>query len=281
LDNSGTPPYSFVKELVHIPKKTLQVVKLTMDQAEQNFYNRLKTTAKLDGDVPIPNALAFLTRLRQAAIHPWLLKTREEFNARIKSVANNPSQWRSSSKINYVVQDVRDTKPGGERDDEKSLIFSQFTRALDLLEIALQRDGWVSETRYQKNKERYANYPRYVRIDGKTTYEQRESAMKKLRDDPNVKLALLSLHATGVGLTLTSANNVYFLDLFFNPQVHAQAIDRAHRIGQDKVVKVKMVVIKDTVEDELLKLLDYKDAIFETTLKPVVIGKDRILKLLK
>jgi SNF2 family DNA or RNA helicase len=105
--------------------------------------------------------------------------------------------------------------------------------------------------------------------------------MRKLRNEPNVKLALLSLRAAGEGLNLISANNVYFLDLYFNPQVHAQAIDRTHRIGQEKVVKVKMIVINNTIEDEIRKLLNFKENLAKFTLKPPTISQDIVLKLLK
>lgn len=105
--------------------------------------------------------------------------------------------------------------------------------------------------------------------------------MEDLKREKNVKLALLSLHAAGVGLNLISANNVYFMDLFFNPQTHTQAIDRTHRIGQKKVVHVKTIVIQDTVEDQIMKLLDWKARISTSTLRPLNIGQDRILPLLK
>lgn len=293
---SGEKSYSFVRELVHIPEKRFTPITLGFTPKERAFYDQLQREG-LVGDVEITNPLVMLLRLRQAAIHPWLLLSQDKFEEKIERVyASGLDHWEPSSKMSYIVEDIRDTKPGRARGNEKSLIFSQFTRALEILELALQIDGWITESQYQeelamyrakyaKSRQppppfKYENTPRYVRIDGQTKYAQREEAMKSLREEPNVKLALLSLHATGVGLNLVSANNVYFMDLFFNPQVHAQAIDRTHRIGQDKIVNVKTVVVKDTIEAQLLKLLDYKQIIAEYTLKPFTISKDRILDLL-
>jgi len=301
---NGEPTYEFIRELVHIPEKQTQEIRLPFaSEWERQIYNRLVEEGMVK-DRDVGNSLVYLLRMRQAVIHPWLLEP-QKLRARIDRVIETRGEsWKPSTKITWLLRDLRETKRGGRRESEKSLVFSQYTGALDLVELALETDGanaderWLAEEVFQdewrKYKARYArvprdqrptfryrNNPRYVRIDGKSSYAEREQAMESLRTEPNVKLALLSLHATGVGLTLTSANNVYFLDLFFNPQVHLQAIDRTHRIGQDKVVQVKTLVIADTIEEKLLKLLDYKKGISEFTLKPVQIQVDRILSLLQ
>ena len=221
-----------------------------------------------------------MLRLRQAAVHPWLLDI-ETLEKNLEEVKSGKRKWETSTKFTKVRRDLHQTKKGGARQDEKSLVFSQFRRALDLIEVDLRKDGWVSERVYEGNPAKYKDRPRYVRIDGQTPFEQRKKAIKDFSTKPGVKLALLSLLATGVGLNLVSANNVYFLDLFFNPQVHKQAIDRTHRIGQQKNVKVHMIVIKDTIEDKISKLLEWKEGIASSTLKPVAISTDRILSLLK
>jgi len=295
---NGKKTYEFIRELVHIPQKQTEIIRLPFStQEEKDIYDRLVAEAKVK-EIDVPNVLVFLLRLRQAAIHPWLLEP-GRLRQRIQKVIETRGQtWKPSTKITWLLKDLRETKQDGRRADEKSLVFSQYTGALDLLELALQMDSrdpqkrWIPEDLYQRELRKYKsmprtgefkliNNPRYVRIDGKSSYADRERAMKSLRTEPNVKLALLSLHATGVGLNLTSANNVYFLDLFFNPQIHLQAIDRTHRIGQEKVVQVKTLVIDDTIEEKLLDLLDYKKAISEFTLKPVQIQLDRILSLLQ
>ena len=70
------------------------------------------------------------------------------------------------------------------------------------------------------------------------------------------------------------------MDLHFNPQVHAQAIDRAHRIGQEKPVNVEMIIVENTIEQKINDLLNYKDEISLATLRPSQVGYDQIYKLL-
>jgi SNF2 family DNA or RNA helicase len=83
-----------------------------------------------------------------------------------------------------------------------------------------------------------------------------------------------------VGLTLTAANKVYFMDLAFNPQVMAQAIDRTHRIGQERKVVVKQLVVSGTVEEKMLKLLQRKREIADVALSPPQITMDQVIYLL-
>jgi SNF2 family DNA or RNA helicase len=295
-DGEGQRMYEFVKELVHIPPKHIEDVRLDFTADEMVNYQNLKQKGKIGDTVINANPLVFLLRLRQMTIHPWMVLPQDKFQEKIKSVqsvqtveeANKKFVW--SAKLKYLLNDINTNLR--RNPNEKSLVFSQFTRALNLVELALRIQGWISESDYQNelrkynktNKRRpfeYENRLRYVRIDGSSSNEEREDAMRQLRNEPNVKLALLSLRAAGEGLNLISANNVYFLDLYFNPQVHAQAIDRTHRIGQEKVVKVKMIVINNTIEDEIRKLLNFKENLAKFTLKPPTISQDIVLKLLK
>jgi SNF2 family DNA or RNA helicase len=295
IDEKGENTYLFVRELVHIPEKRFEWIQLDLNERERKIYKSLeeegigaiekwvkeeeegKEDEEEEEKTFSDNPLVFLLRLRQAAIHPWLISP--TLQKKIDQVySTGGKNWISSSKFQYVSRDLAQTLDGRLRSDEKSLVFSQFTRALDLFEIELQTKGWARLSG-SKVKQQDEKKPKYVRIDGSSTRENREWAMRQLKENPKVKLALLSLHAAGVGLNLISANNVYFLDLFFNPQVHAQAIDRTHRIGQDKEVVVKTVTMNGTVEDKLMKMQDYKNRIFEHTLKPFTLSKDKILEL--
>jgi SNF2 family DNA or RNA helicase len=80
----------------------------------------------------------------------------------------------------------------------------------------------------------------------------------KFQNDPNVKLFLISLKAGGLGLNLTAAEYVFLLDPWWNPAVEAQAIDRAHRIGQTRRVFAYRLIAKDTVEEKVLQLQQTK-----------------------
>ena len=88
--------------------------------------------------------------------------------------------------------------------------------------------------------------------------KQREAVLHQFKTDRSATLLLISLKAGGVGLNLTSASVVYFLDLWFNPGVEQQAIDRVHRIGQTRTVRVKRFIIVDTVEERILEMQQRK-----------------------
>ena len=107
---------------------------------------------------------------------------------------------------------------------------------LDLIGAALRREPALSG---------------FVRLDGAMSAEQRQAALHKFREDPKVKVLLLSLRAGGVGLNLTAAQHVFLMDPWWNPAVEEQAIDRVHRIGQLHPVKVTRFVVRGTVEERI------------------------------
>ena len=94
----------------------------------------------------------------------------------------------------------------------------------------------------------------------------RESALEKLKRDPHTMVLLCSLKAGALGLNLTSASRIVLLDVWWNPAVEDQAIDRVHRIGQKREVLVYKITVKDTVEDRIVKLQDTKREIAKSAL---------------
>jgi SNF2 family DNA or RNA helicase len=91
-------------------------------------------------------------------------------------------------------------------------------------------------------------------MDNKT----REAQLEKFKNNSDCRVLLISLKCGSLGLNLTVANVVILLDIWWNPAIEDQAIDRVHRIGQDKPVKVYKFLIKDTVEDNIIRLQDKK-----------------------
>ncbi|MCZ7592268.1 MAG: SWF/SNF helicase family protein [Kiritimatiellae bacterium] len=118
-------------------------------------------------------------------------------------------------------------------------MFSQFTSFLSLLREQLDASGIV-----------------YEYLDGQTTDRQRR--VERFQSDPKCPLFLISLKAGGLGLNLTAAEYVFLLDPWWNPAVEAQAIDRAHRIGQTQKVMAYRLIAKDTVEEKVLALQESK-----------------------
>jgi len=86
------------------------------------------------------------------------------------------------------------------------------------------------------------------------TGREREDELERFKSDPNITVFLVSLRAGAYGLNLTCASQCVMLDPFWNPFVEMQAIDRIHRIGQVRPVKVHRIVIQNTVEDRILAL---------------------------
>ncbi|CAI0415341.1 unnamed protein product [Linum tenue] len=123
----------------------------------------------------------------------------------------------------------------------KTIIFSQWTGMLDLVEMALNQSCL-----------------QYRRLDGTMNLNVRDRAVKDFNTDPEVTVMLMSLKAGNLGLNMVAACHVILLDLWWNPSTEDQAIDRAHRIGQTRPVTVTRLTIKDTVEDRILALQDEK-----------------------
>ncbi|KAL7586262.1 hypothetical protein Lser_V15G36865 [Lactuca serriola] len=123
----------------------------------------------------------------------------------------------------------------------KAIIFSQWTRMLDLVEMSLNQYCIV-----------------HRRLDGSMSLASRDRAVKEFNTDPEVIIMLMSLKAGNLGLNMVAASHVILLDLWWNPTTEDQAIDRAHRIGQTRPVTVSRLTIKDTVEDRILALQDEK-----------------------
>ncbi|KAF1832293.1 hypothetical protein BDW02DRAFT_433791 [Decorospora gaudefroyi] len=131
----------------------------------------------------------------------------------------------------------------------KSIVFSSWTTHLDLIEIALTTSGH-----------------KLVRLDGRMTREARDKSMHALRVDPTVRVMLVSIGAGGLGLNLTTANKVFMMEPQFNPAAEAQAVDRVHRLGQDREVVIKRFIMGGSFEEKMLVLQDKKKALADLTM---------------
>jgi len=106
----------------------------------------------------------------------------------------------------------------------------------------------------------------FVRLDGTMSQAAREQALQRFNTDPACTVFLISLRAGGVGLNLTAADHCYIMDLWWNPAVEEQAIDRVHRIGQRQNVAVTRFVVRDTVEERMLGLQSRKRSMVQAAL---------------
>ncbi|KAG8904180.1 DNA helicase rad5 [Tulasnella sp. 403] len=149
----------------------------------------------------------------------------------------------SSTKLDALVKHLRHLHIA--QPTFRAVIFSQFTRFLDLIQLALRREGF----------EEY-------RLDGQVPQARRTRTLQEFAEpSDSPKVLAVSLRAGGVGLNLTQANHVFMMDSWWNSAVEQQAIDRVHRIGQDKTVHVVHFVIARTIEERILAIQKRKTAI--------------------
>ena len=175
--------------------------------------------------------LSALLRLRQVCCDLRLLK--------LDGV--NPAT--ASGKLDLFGELLEEVVDGGHR----ALVFSQFVSMLALLKEKLNGEGI-----------------RYCYLDGSTT--DRGAVVERFQNDAAIPVFLISLKAGGSGLNLTGADTVIHFDPWWNPAVEAQATDRAHRIGQTKVVTSYKLIARDTVEEKILALQNRKRDIIQSAI---------------
>jgi superfamily II DNA or RNA helicase len=224
--------------LTELPEKTEQTQYCQLSTRERRRYEELRGHYResLRQQVEAEGwnrsqvfVLEALLRLRQAACHPGLIDP---------AFAGEPS-----AKLEALFEEIREVLAGG----HKALVFSQFTRFLALVRARLDAEGLV-----------------YEYLDGQT--RDRAAHVRRFQEDPACPLFLISLRAGGQGLNLTAADYVFILDPWWNPAVEAQAIDRAHRIGQARRVFAYRLVARDTIEEKILELQKSKRALSEAIL---------------
>lgn len=159
-----------------------------------------------------------LMKLRQICDTPELLSDMEDYG-------------KASVKIQVLMQHIQE-KTG----NHKILIFSQFVKMLRVIERELQEAGLS-----------------YEYLDGQRSTKQRQASVENFQENEDCRVFLISLKAGGTGLNLTAADYVYIVDPWWNPAVENQAIDRCHRIGQDKHVIAYRMICKNTVEEKIMK----------------------------
>ena len=155
--------------------------------------------------------------------------------------------WQSSAKVEKTMEILQQISDRGE--GVKTIIFSQFTSLLDLLEIPIRRMSYG-----------------YRRYDGSMSALDRNNAVVDFSDNPHCSIMLVSLKAGNSGLNLVAASQVILFDPFWNPYAEEQAIDRAYRIGQVHEVKIHRLLVEKTVEDRILELQERKRELIEGAL---------------
>jgi superfamily II DNA or RNA helicase len=225
--------------LKDLPPKTEQVLYTELNPAQRDLYDKLRAgyQASLMGEIETKGVagsaiqvLEALLRLRQVACHPGLVD--QEFESA------------GSAKLESLYEQLAEVLEEG----HKLLVFSQFTKLLAYVTRHLDERGIP-----------------YAYLDGQT--RNRGEVVDRFQNDPSCNVFVISLKAGGVGLNLTAAGYVFLLDPWWNPAVEAQAIDRAHRIGQTQPVFSYRLIARDTVEEKIVELQQSKKKLAETVLE--------------
>ena len=182
---------------------------------------------------------AALMALRKICNHPDLVYLSKEVSAG-KRIVPLPGYEERSGKLQALADLLEACREGGHR----ALIFSQFTSMLDILEHFLRARGSAC-----------------LRLDGSTPPGERQGLVDRFNRDPEIPVFLISTRAGGSGLNLTGADTVIFYDHDWNPANDRQAMDRAHRIGQTRVVNVYRLVAQGTFEEKILERQELKLAL--------------------
>ena len=227
-----------------LPAKTEQTVYCELEPPQRKLYDELRNhyrdslLARIETEGLAKSkimVLEALLRLRQAACHPGLIDPKRSAEP--------------SAKLESLLEQLREVLDAG----HKALVFSQFTSLLKILRDRLDQEGVT-----------------YEYLDGKT--RDRQARVERFQNCAECKLFLVSLKAGGLGLNLTAAEYVFLLDPWWNPAVEAQAVDRAHRIGQMRAVFAYRLIARDTVEEKVLDLQKTK-----RDLASAIIGQDNAL----
>ncbi len=238
---------SLLKEL---PPKMESIVYLTLTPIQKQLYNMIaREIRSLVVDAYKHHsetqakmiALTAMLRLRQLCLSPQLL------DASIQA---------ESPKIQFLVTKLEELQTEG----HSALIFTQFRSLLDIMEKELQNAGLP-----------------YLRMDGKTKMTHRKNLITTFQGSETPLFFLISLKTGGVGLNLTQASYVFFLDPWWNPSVEDQASDRAHRIGQTRQVFVVRLVMHHSIEEKMMALKEKKRMLFDTIMESGISRKDKRL----
>ena len=222
------PPKLEVDKIIDLPPDQKAIYHQVLREVRSQVMGEVERQGVAKSQIHI---LAGLTKLRQAACDARLLGLPKQFS------------HEDSGKLNMLRELVDEVESGG----HKVLIFSQFVSMLKLMASALDEDGI-----------------RYEYLDGST--KDRPERIERFQEDPTICAFLISLKAGGSGLNLTAADTVIHFDPWWNPAVEDQASDRAHRIGQKKVVTVYRLVAAGTIEEKILQLKEKKKVLVSSVL---------------
>ncbi|GAA6059472.1 hypothetical protein JCM10212_005411 [Sporobolomyces blumeae] len=252
-----------------LPPKIIQDYYVELSPLQKQLYDDFSTSQvgeAVKGEVTSSatskpqHVFQALQYLRKLVNHPSLVfkpevPQHQKALARVSSDEPNIRNVEHAPKLTALRQILLDCGIGGESTAEDAsaddgisqhrvLIFCQLKQMLDIVENDLFRALMPSVS--------------YMRLDGSTDVSKRHAVVQTFNGDPSIDVLLLTTHVGGLGLNLTSADTVIFVEHDWNPMKDLQAMDRAHRLGQKKVVNVYRLIMRGTLEEKIMGLQRFK-----------------------
>ena len=253
--------------LKELPEKIISDYNCEMPKIQRDLYekyNVMYNNNKLNTE---KSALSVIDKLRKICDHPYLI---DNFDKKIKSNNEKEEMIQQSGKlvaleellISLGFESAMKSKSSFNSYENKLLIFTQMTKMCTLLDIffAYKFPGLkvLTLTGDTKNKEKRGNI------------------VDNFNNDPSVNVLILTINIGGLGLSLTSANVVIMYDHSWNPSKDMQAIDRAHRLGQKKIVQVFRLITTNSIEEQLISLQTFKKYISNNVVDTSKIHEDKV-----
>eukprot|EP01028_Stygiella_incarcerata_P014494 TRINITY_DN974_c0_g1_i1.p1 TRINITY_DN974_c0_g1~~TRINITY_DN974_c0_g1_i1.p1 ORF type:complete len:1778 (+),score=528.80 TRINITY_DN974_c0_g1_i1:132-5465(+) len=253
--------------LSDLPPRIIQDVQCEMSDVQmalyEDFHNQRESSGDIGSGASANHIFQVLHYLRKLCSHPKLVLD-----------ANHPLYYRFEDKVDTIESSSKlvaleelliecgiglkkdengedgddvfgeSATGGGEESGHRALIFVQNKAFLDIVEHDLFRQRMPTVS--------------FLRLDGNVEASKRQSVVTRFNQDPTIDVLLLTTHVGGLGLNLTGADTVIFLEHDWNPQKDLQAMDRAHRLGQKRTVNVYRLITKDTLEEKIMGLQRFK-----------------------
>ncbi|KAL4115216.1 hypothetical protein KRP22_004117 [Phytophthora ramorum] len=269
--------------LEELPPKIISNVLLPLTSLQKRLYSLASSSesdptssvassrsTKVAEPKPLTNVLTNLQLLRKICVHPALVADNAISLGLNTKETGALLDWKSSGKMTGLrdllveccdiaawTQEGRQG-PATEGDDDSNfsphrcLVFAHLQKTLDLTE-EMMRDALPGVT--------------YRRLDGQTPHAKRADIVQHFNADPSIDVLLLTTSVGGLGLTLTGADTVIFIEHSWNPFVDLQAMDRAHRIGQKRTVRVFRLIMEKSLEEHILNLQEFKEQVAATVVQ--------------
>jgi superfamily II DNA or RNA helicase len=229
-----------------LPLLTEKICYCTMTDEQKSIYEQKKSEIRnylIENSGTIHQSrrniivLSGLMKLRLIANHPRLIQ---------------PDYRGNSGKFEEICQHIEKVVSEG----HKTILFSQFIKHLNIIREYLD----------ERNMS-------YELLTGKTSQADRQKNIRNFMENEKVRLFLMTLKAGGVGLNLTKADYVFVLDPWWNPATENQAINRTHRIGQDKKIFAYRFISSETIEEKIMVLQQKKSILFQNIINSASFGK--------